>query len=156
VHQSQRAAASWTCAVLEDHFAADPWRSGSSTAIAPSSQTGSASTRRHLSPGCFVDASPLLSDLLLELVRDQPNVRVVGEVHRPCDIAATLCETGANCLIEAATHETLPAVCEALRAESPTILVLVDEGRDAWTFEPRPEHAGAMSRERLLEAIGGD
>jgi hypothetical protein len=107
----------------------------------------------------LVDTTRMFGELIRELVRDKPEVTLVGEVHQPVDLNAVMCETGANCVIVAAPDGRLPPDCQDLMDgyAAVKLVLLIEEGCDGavWHLEPRRVPSeGAVTREDLLSAIG--
>jgi hypothetical protein len=100
----------------------------------------------------------MFGELIREVIRDHPDVTLVGEVQQPADLRSVMSGTSANCVIVASGEDRLPADCQDLVDDysSVKLVVLVEEGTDGfvWHMEPRRERAGAMTQEDLLSAIG--
>jgi len=69
--------------------------------------------------------SPLLRELLFDLLKSEPDIEVVGEATDPVDLLLAIEETGADVVVHTFTDlQQPPGVCSHLFAEYPELVVI--------------------------------
>jgi DNA-binding NarL/FixJ family response regulator len=107
----------------------------------------------------IVEIPSLLREIIAEIIADEDDMEVVGEVSDHDGLVELAERTDATFVIAGLTHPELDAVYEELLTERPATRVLAvgREGRRSTLYELRPhaEPVGELSPEMLLAAIRG-
>jgi DNA-binding NarL/FixJ family response regulator len=107
----------------------------------------------------IVEIPSLLREIIEEMVADEDDMEVVGELPDHSAIVELVERTGATFVIAGLTHPELDALYRELLLEQPATRVLAvgREGRQSTLYELRPriETLGELSPEMLLTVIRG-
>jgi len=107
----------------------------------------------------IVEIPTLLREIIGEIIAEQDDMEIVGELGDLADLVELARRTDASFVIAGPTHPELDAVYVHLLAERPSTRVLVvrREGRQSTLYELRPhaEVLGELSPETLLTVIRG-
>ncbi len=99
----------------------------------------------------------MLRDVFKQVMSDQPDMEVVGELTDPMALLLAARQTQAEVVIVGLENSELPGICSHLLSEYPHIKVLgvTADGRRAFLYELRPRKVpiGEVSPLGLLDAI---
>jgi DNA-binding NarL/FixJ family response regulator len=109
----------------------------------------------------IVGVPSLLREMLAEIIAEEGDMEVVGELSDHVGIVELAERTGANFVIAGLTQAELDSVYEDLLRQRPStrVLAVTREGRQSSLYEllPHAETLGELSAETLLAVIrGGD
>ena len=99
----------------------------------------------------------ILRDVFKQVVADQSDMDVVGELFDPFGLLLAAGQTRADVVILGLHNSEFPGICSHLLSEYPHIKILgvTEDGRRACLYELRPQKipVGEVSPEGLLAAI---
>ena len=105
----------------------------------------------------LVAIPPMLEDVVRQVVAEQTDMEIVGEVAGGVDVLLDAGQTGAELVIVVLGDSELPGVCSHLLDEYPHIKVLglTRDGRSAFVYESRPQTvvSGEVSVQGLRNMI---
>jgi chemotaxis response regulator CheB len=109
----------------------------------------------------IVEIPSLLRELIGEIIADEGDMEVVGELPDLQRVSELAERTGANFVITGRTHPEFDSAYEELLRQRPAMRVLAvqHQGRQSSLYEllPHVENLGELSAETLLTVIrGGD
>ena len=101
----------------------------------------------------------MLRSIIRDIVSDEPDMEVVGELAGQAGLPAMIEQTGATFVIVGHEGQDLPEALRELFPFRPSarILAVAGEGRTGILYELRPQRVpiGELSASRLLAAIRG-
>lgn len=104
-------------------------------------------------------ASPLLADMIGELLAPEPDIRLVAEIRRESDLIAELHATPADVLVVAVDSASISRRCRELALEFPNLCVVSLEERATRARVQRGQESvialEELSPAHLLAAIRG-
>jgi hypothetical protein len=104
----------------------------------------------------LVELRGIERDIVLEALRDQEGMRVVGEVRQSAHVSEAIARLDPDLLIWHLDAVELPEASPGLLFAHPTlrILVLDREGIGfVWSLHPHKAHLGDLSPSRLVRSI---
>jgi DNA-binding NarL/FixJ family response regulator len=107
----------------------------------------------------LTDLPQMLRSIIRDIVADQPDMEVVGELAGPAGVSAMVAQSGATFVIVRHSGSDPPDVFRELLAGRPPtrVLAIADEGRAGTIYELRPQRIpiGELSASSLIAAIRG-
>jgi DNA-binding NarL/FixJ family response regulator len=107
----------------------------------------------------LADMAPMLLSIVRNIVSDQPDFEVVGELSNPAGLRAMVERTGATMVIVGRDRPDPPDAFGQLLARTPPVRVLAitDDGRAAVLYDLRPQRipVGELSAARLVAVARG-